>query len=193
MRVVGIVTPFAPLGSVFRENSFYRVPEDKWAPKTCAGCPKHRYATGEPGKVQGRDHVGIVERSRVYLARRVSTRGKFVLTRNPGYKTSGVAMWLNVRSSDPRVAYPEVKVQVRDLVRVVSIVAPLAPSGVSIRENSFYRAPGGKWAQETCAGCHQRRYATGEPGKVQGWYRVGIVEWSCGNWAHGVSNQGKFV
>ena len=33
------------------------------------------------------------------------------------------------RSSDPRVAYLEVKVQVRDLVRVVGIVAPLCPTG----------------------------------------------------------------
>ena len=33
------------------------------------------------------------------------------------------------RSSDPRVAYPEVKVQVRDLVRVVGIVSPFAPRG----------------------------------------------------------------
>ena len=137
--------------------------------------------------------MGIVERSRVYLARGVSVWGKFVLTRNPGYKTSGVAMWLNVRSSDPQVVYPEVKVQVWDLVRVVGIVAPLAPCGVSIRENSFYRAPGGKWAQETCAGCPHQRYATGEPGKVQGWDRVGFVEWSCGNWARGVSIRGKFV
>ena len=30
------------------------------------------------------------------------------------------------RSSDPRVAYPEVKIQVRDLVRVVDIVVPFA-------------------------------------------------------------------
>ena len=37
------------------------------------------------------------------------------------------------RSSDPRVAYPEVNVQVRDLVRVVGIVAPFAPRGFSIR------------------------------------------------------------
>ena len=29
------------------------------------------------------------------------------------------------RSSDPRIAYPEVKVQLRDLVRVVGIAAPL--------------------------------------------------------------------
>ena len=58
-------------------------------------------------------------------------------------------------------------------MRGLGIVALLAPRGVSIRENSFYRAPGGKWAQETCAGCPQQRYATGEPGKVQGWDRVG--------------------
>ena len=38
-------------------------------------------------------------------------------------------------SSDTRVAYPEVSVQVRDLVRVVGIVAPFAPRGFSIRGN----------------------------------------------------------
>ena len=37
------------------------------------------------------------------------------------------------RSSDPRVAYPEVNVQVRDLVRVVGIVALSAPRGFSIQ------------------------------------------------------------
>ena len=37
------------------------------------------------------------------------------------------------RSSDPRVAYPEVNIQVRDLVRVVGIVAPFALRGFSIR------------------------------------------------------------
>ena len=33
------------------------------------------------------------------------------------------------RTSDPRVAYPEVKVEVQDLVRVVGIVAPIVPRG----------------------------------------------------------------
>ena len=37
------------------------------------------------------------------------------------------------RSSDPRVAYLEVNVQVRDLVRVVDIVAPFGPTGLSIQ------------------------------------------------------------
>ena len=38
------------------------------------------------------------------------------------------------RSSDTRVAYQEVKVEVRDLVRVVGIVAPFDPRGVGTRE-----------------------------------------------------------
>ena len=37
-------------------------------------------------------------------------------------------------SSDPRVACPEVNVQVRDLVRVVGIVVPLCPAGVHYSE-----------------------------------------------------------
>ena len=57
------------------------------------------------------------------------------------------------RSSDPRVAYPEVKVQAWDLVRVVGIVATLPRGGSVFGENSPYRAQEGRWAQETCAGC----------------------------------------
>ena len=50
------------------------------------------------------------------------------------------------RSSDPRVAYPEFKVQVRDLVRIVGMVDPFAPRGGGsvLGGNSFHRAPGGK-------------------------------------------------
>ena len=65
---------------------------DKWAHETCAGCHQQRYATGEPDKVLGRDHVGIVKESCGYRARWVSFRGKFVLSTNLGYKTRwGVA------------------------------------------------------------------------------------------------------
>ena len=75
--------------------------------------------------------MGIVEGSCGYRARGVSIRGKFVLSRNPGYKTGwGGGRHVAKRSSDPRVAYPEVNVQVRDLLRVVGIVAP---RGFSIR------------------------------------------------------------
>ena len=94
MRVVGIVAPFAPRGVSIRGK--FVVSDIKWAQETCAGCPEQMYATGEPGKVQGRDRVGIVERSCGYRTRMVSVRGKFVLSKSPGHKTRGVAMWLNV-------------------------------------------------------------------------------------------------
>ena len=89
------------------------------------------------------------------------------------------------RSSDTRVAYPEVKVQVRGLMRVVGIVAPFAPRMVGTRRNFFYRVLGGKWEQEISAGCPQQQYITGVPGKVQGRNRKGIVERSCGYRARG--------
>ena len=47
------------------------------------------------------------------------------------------------RSSDPRVAYPEVKVQVRDLVRVVGIVPPLRHGGSVPGENCLLLSPMG--------------------------------------------------
>ena len=90
MRVVCIVASFAPRVSVFGENSFYRAPGDK-----LAGYSQQQYATGEPGKVQGRDRVGIVKRSCWYRARVVSVQGKFVLSRNSGYNTK-VAMSLKI-------------------------------------------------------------------------------------------------
>ena len=97
--------------------------------------------------------MGTVEGSCGYRTLGVSIRGKFDLSRNMGYKTRG-GCHVTKNSSDPRQAYPEVKLQGRDLVRVVGIVAPFAPMGAGTRENSFYRTTGGGvWAQETCAGC----------------------------------------
>ena len=98
-----------------------------------------------------------VEGSRGYRAGGVSIRGKFVLWRNPGYKTGG-----------------------RHVAK-------------RIGGNSFYRAPVGKWAQETCAVCPQQRYATGEPVKAQGRDRVGIVEGSRGYRTRWVSIRRNFV
>ena len=46
--------------------------------------PQQWYATGEPGKVQGRDRVGIVEESCGYRFRGVSIREKFILLSHKG-------------------------------------------------------------------------------------------------------------
>ena len=48
------------------------------------------------------------------------------------------------RSSDPRVAHPDVKVQVRDLVRVVGIVSPFAPMEASTRGKFVLSSPRGE-------------------------------------------------
>ena len=75
--------------------------------------------------------------------------GKIRFIEKPGVEDEG-GRHVVKRSSDPRVAHPDVKIQVRDLVRVVGIVVPSLPQwGPVPGENSFYGAPGGKWAHVT--------------------------------------------
>ena len=140
MRVVGIVDPFAPWCSVFGENTFYRAPEGRWAQETCAGCPQQRYTTGEPGKVQGRDHVDVEEGSCGSRARRVNIHGRFI-DKTRGTRRGG--RHVVKRSSDPRVAHHKVKIQVRDLVRDVGIAVTLAPRGISSRVQFVLSSPRG--------------------------------------------------
>ena len=93
---------------------------------------------------------GFVDGSCGYRAGQYSGNIRFI--EKPGIQDEGGPHVVK-RSSDPRITHPEVKVQVRDLVRAVGIVAPFAPRGFSIREKSFYRAPESRSAQATCAGC----------------------------------------
>ena len=61
-------------------------------------------------------------------SRGVSIRGKSFYRETWGTRLGDRK--LVERGSDPRVAYPEVKVQVPDLVGVVGIIAPFAALGV---------------------------------------------------------------
>ena len=133
--------------------------------------------------------MGIVEGSCGYRARWTVFGENSFYGDTRGTKLGG--RHVAKRSSDPRIAYPEVTVQVRDLVRIVGIIDPL-PHGVSVfGESSICRDQGCKSAQETCTGCPHQRYATGELSKVQGRDRVGIVEGSCGYRARGISIWGR--
>ena len=60
----------------------------------------------------------------------------------PGLEDEG-GRHLVKRSSEPRIAHTEVKVQVRDKVRVVGIVAPFAPWGFRIRVKFVLSSPRG--------------------------------------------------
>ena len=68
---------------------------------------------------------------------------KICFIEKPGVEDEG-CRYVVKRSSDPRVAHTDVKVQVRDLVRVVGIVAPFAPMGASTRGKFVLSSPRGK-------------------------------------------------
>ena len=60
--------------------------------------------------------------------------GKICFIEKPGVQDEGCRHVVLT----PQVAYLEVKVQVRDLVRVVGIATPFAPRGSIFGENLFY-------------------------------------------------------
>ena len=73
--------------------------------------PQQRYIPGEPGTVQGRDRMGTVEGTWV-PGPRGQYSGKIHFIEKPGVQDEGGRHGAK-RSSDPRIAYPEVNVQVR--------------------------------------------------------------------------------
>ena len=79
---------------------------------------------------------------------RVQYSGKIIFIEKPGVQDEG-SRHVAKCSSDPRVAYPEVNVQVRDIVRVVGIVAPFFQRGFSIREKFFLSSPSSGTSQES--------------------------------------------
>ena len=89
------------------------------------------------------------------------------------YKTRGVAMFLKIVLT-PRQAYPEVKLQGRDLMRVVGIVAPFAPMGVRYPGKIRFIEP-----QEGGGNGHRRRVpgasSSGTPRESQANFRVVTV------------------
>ena len=100
----------APAGSVFEDNSFFR---ETWV---------------QDKGVARWSNVSVFGENSFYRETRSTTLGGWV----GEVGGLGVDFWLN-EVLTRRVAYPELKVEVRDLVRVVDIVAPFAPRGVSIR------------------------------------------------------------
>ena len=129
--------------------------------------PKQGYTTGEPGKLQSRYHVGIVEGSCGYRAlgraRQTSESGpcgncsRVSLVRARGVSIRVIIRFIEKRcvqgegcrhvakcSSDPRQAYPEDKLQGRDLVRDVGIVAPFAQMDASTQIKFVLSSPSGE-------------------------------------------------
>ena len=118
--------------------------------------------------------------------RGVSIRGKFVLSRNPEYKTKG-GHHVAKRSSDPRVAYPEVKVQVRDLVRAVGIVASFCSHGAQYSGVIRLIEPQGVYGRRRpvpgaqSSGTPRESQAKFRDGTVWGLYKDPVCTWPSGS------------
>ena len=97
------------------------------------------------------------------------------------------------RSSDHQVAYPEVKLQERDLVRVVGIVVPFVPLGAGTREKFVLSSSREKMGTGDLCRVPPAAVRHGRTRKTSGTGLHGIVEGSCGYRARGVSIRRKFV
>ena len=86
--------------------------------------------------------MGIVEGFCGSRARGVSIRGKFVLSRNPEYKTRG-GHHVAKRSSDPPGSLPLSLSSDTGLSASCGYCCPLCPTGVSIRGKFVLSSPRG--------------------------------------------------
>ena len=148
---------------------------------------QQRYSTGEPGKFQGRDRVGIVEASCGKLACEASIRensfyretwsarrgGRYVVERSsdrtPPRHPAAVRHWRISQSSGTGPC--------GDCRKVLWLPGQRGPfrGKFILSRQLWYKTGGGRCHVAKRSSDPQQRYAMGEPVKVQGWDRVGIV------------------
>ena len=129
------------MGSIFGENSFYPAPGVNRQRRPVLGAPSGATSQESQAKFTDGTRWGL-QQGLVSTGPAESVYGEnsfYRETRDTRLGGHHVAK----RSSEPRVAYPEVKIQIRDRVRVMGIVVPFALRGV-IRGKFVYRAPVGK-------------------------------------------------
>ena len=105
-------------------------------------CPPAAVCHGRARQSSGTGPYGCCRRGPVVTGPAGSVFGENSFYRET-WGTSQGGRHVAKRSFDPRVAYPEVKVQVRDLVRIVGIVAPFVPSGVGTQGKFVLSSPSG--------------------------------------------------
>ena len=145
MRVVGIDAPFAQLGWVPGENI---EPQGEMGPGDVCRVPPAAVCHGRARQNSGTGPCGDCRRLLWVPGPRGQYSGKihfllFVFFIREIWETRLDSRQVAKRSSDPRKAYSEVKVQERDIVRFVGIVASFAPLGVGTRGNFVLSSPRG--------------------------------------------------
>ena len=143
MRVVGIVAPFAPMGVGTRGKFVLSSPRGEMGPGDARRVPLAAVRHGRARQTSESGPCGDCRRVLWEPGPWGQYSGKIRFIEKYGVQDEGgrhVAKY----SSDPRQAYPEVKLQGRDLVRVVGIVAPFAPMGAGTRGKFVLSSPRGE-------------------------------------------------
>ena len=94
VQIVGIATPFAPRGSIFGENLFYR--ETRSTRRGVSPCSSDPPGSLPRSKSTGTGPSASCGYCYPLCPAGINIRGKFILSRNPEYKTRVIAMWLKV-------------------------------------------------------------------------------------------------
>ena len=147
VRVVGIVAPFAPMGAVTRGKFVYSSPRGEMGPEDVRRLPQAAVRNWRARQTSESGPDGDCRRVLWEPGPRGQYSGKIRFIQKYGVQDEG-GRHVDKYSSDPRQAYPEVKLQGRDLVRVVGIVAPFAPMGAGTRGKFVYSSPRGEMGQE---------------------------------------------
>ena len=131
-----------------KKNRFNEPQKEDGYRKPVPGSPSS--GTPRESQVKFRDGtVWVLKKGLVATGPGGSIFGENSFYREPGVQDEG-GRHVVKGSSDPRVAHPEVKVQVRDLVRVVDIIVSL-PRGASVfGENSFSSPRGQMGTEDLC-------------------------------------------
>ena len=152
VRVVDIVAPFAPLGAGTRGKFVLSSRSGEVGQGDVCRVPLAAVRHGRARQTSESGPCGDCRRGLWVPGPRGQYSGKIRFIQKRGVQVEG-GRQVAKHSSDPRQAYPEVKLQGRDLVRVVGIVAPFAPLGANTRGKFVLSSPRGKSGKETCVGC----------------------------------------
>ena len=184
VQVEGIVVPFAPLEAGTRGNFVLSSPRREMGteaavrhgkarqtsdPRPCGNCRRVLLVPGPWGQYSG-------------TIRCIKKRG---VQNEVGYH-------VDKRSSDPRQAYPEVKLQRRELVRVVGIVAPFIPPWAGTRGKFVLSSPRGEIGLGDVCRVPLAAVRHGRAGQTSESGLCGDCRRFCGYWILGVSVRGKF-
>ena len=139
VRVVGIVAPFAPLGAGTQGKFVLSSPRGEVGQGVCR-VPLAAVRHGRARQTSESGPCGDCRRGLWVPGPRGQYSGKIRFIEKRGVQVEG-GRQVAKHSSDPRQAYPEVKLQGRDLVRVVDIVAPFAPLRAGTRGKFVLSSP----------------------------------------------------